>query len=145
MGVSRAYFDSYYLPEVVFEGKYKDEVERLLYATSRGGFKAFVPQTVLGETVSKILERGEHAPIMMDKLARTIKKHGIDARRSLPPAPKRAFAIMGELRKRDEHLDGTDIMILAQVLVDPDSKLFFTKDERMLYNAEIKKRANLKI
>ena len=79
-----------------------------------------------------------HEDLSESKLAHTIKKYGIDARRSLPPAPKGAFAIMEELRKRDERLDGTDIMILAQVLVDPDSK-FFTKDRKMLYNAEIKK------
>ena len=131
MGVSRVYFDSHYLLEVVFEGKHKDEVERLLYATSRGGFEVFVPQTVLGETVSKILTRGKDAPRLLDRLARTLEKHGIDARRCLPPAPKRAFAIMEELRKRDERLDATDTMILAQVMADPDSKFFFTLDVKM--------------
>jgi len=103
-----------------------------------GAFEAFVPQTVLGETASKILAREGHQD-MLDKLDRTLQKYGIDARRSLPPAPKGAFAIMEELRKIDERLDGTDIMILAQVLADPDSKFFFTKDEKMLYNAAIQK------
>ena len=75
---------------------------------------------------------------MLDKLDRTLQKYGIDARRSLPPAPKGAFAIMEELRKRDERLDATDTMILAQVMADPDSKLFFTKDTKMLYSKAIK-------
>ena len=138
MGVSRVCFDSHYVLEVVFEGKYKDDAERLLYATSRGAFEVFVPQTVLGEIVSKILARDGREG-MLDKLDRTLQKYGIDARRSLAPAPKGAFAIMEELRKIDERLDGTDIMILAQVLADPDSKFFFTKDEKMLYNAAIQK------
>ena len=116
MGVSCVHFDSYYLPEVVFEGEYKEDAERLLYATGRGGFEVFVPQTVLGETVSKIPARDGHEG-MLDRLDRTLQKYGIDARRSPAPAPKRAFAIMEELRKRDERLD---TMILAQVLADPD-------------------------
>ena len=45
--------------------------------------------------------------------------------------PKGAFAIMEELRKRDERLDATDTMVLAQVLLDPDSKFFFTLDVKM--------------
>ena len=136
MGVSCAYFDSYYLLEVVFEGEYKEDAERLLYATGRGGFGVFVPQTVLGETVSKILARDGHEG-MLDRLDRTLQKYGIDARRSLPPAPKRAFAIMEELRKRDERLDATDTMILAQVLADPDSKFFFALDEKISDNRAI--------
>ena len=138
MGVSRVYFDSHYLLEVVFEGKHKDEVERLLYATSRDGFETLVPQTVLGETVSKILARDGHEG-MPDRLDRTLQKYGIDARRCLPPAPKGAFAIMEELRRMDERLDATDTMILAQVLADPDSKFFFTLDEKMSDNYAVGK------
>ena len=134
MGVSRVYFDSHYLLEVVFEGEHKEDAERLLYATSRDGFETLVPQTVLGETVSKILTRGKDAPRLLDRLVRTLEKHGIDARRCLPPAPKRAFAIMEELRRMDDRLDATDAMILAQVLADPDSKFFFTLDEKMRDN-----------
>ena len=110
MGVSRAYIDSYYLLAVVFGRPNKAAAERLLYALSRGGFEILVPQTVLGETVSKILARDGHEG-MLDKLDRTLQKYGIDASRSLPPATKRAFAIMEELRKRDERLDATDAMI----------------------------------
>ena len=139
MGVSRVYFDSHYLLEVVFEGEHKDEVERLLYATSRDGFETLVPQTVLGETVSKILTRGKDAPRLLDRLVRTLEKHGIDARRCLPPAPKGAFAIMEELRRMDERLDATDTMILAQVLADPDSKFSFTLDEKMSDNYAVGK------
>lgn len=123
---------------MVFEGKHKDEVERLLYATSRGGFEVFVPQTVLGETVSKILARDGHEG-MLDRLDCTLQKYGIDARRCLPPAPKGAFAIMEELRRMDERLDATDTMILAQVLADPDSKFFFTLDEKMSDNYAVGK------
>ena len=130
MGVSRAYIDSYYLLAVVFGRPNKAAAERLLYALSRGGFEILVPQTVLGETVSKILARDGHEG-MLDRLDRTLQKYGIDASRSLPPATKRAFAIMEELRKRDERLDATDAMILAQVMADPDSKFLFTLDVKM--------------
>ena len=44
---------------------------------------------------------------------------------------------MEELRKRDERLDATDAMILAQVMADPDSKFFFTLDEKMSDNRVI--------
>ena len=137
MGVSRTYIDSYYLLAVVFGRPNKAAAERLLYALSRGGFEILVPQTVLGETVAKILARDGHEG-MLDKLDRTLQKYGIDASRSLPPAPKETFAIMEELRKMDERLDATDTMILAQVIADPDSKLLFTKDRKMLYSKAVK-------
>ncbi len=137
MGTSRAYLDSYYLLAVVFGRHNKAAAEHLLYTLSRGGFEVLVPQTVLGETVSKILARDGHEG-MLDKLDRTLQKYGIDARRSLPPAPKGAFAIMEDLRKRDERLDATDTMILAQMMADPYSKFLFTKDTKMLYSKVIK-------
>ena len=133
MGVSRAYIDSYYLLAVVLGRPDKAAAERLLYALSRGGFGVFVPQTVLGETASKILAREGHEG-MLDRLDRALQKYGIDASRSPPPAPKRAFAIMEELRKMDERLDATDTVILAQVVADPVSKFFFTPDGKMTRN-----------
>ena len=138
MGVSRAYIDSYYLLAVVLERPEKADAERLLYALSRGGFETLVPQTVLGETVSKILTRGKDAPRLLDRLVRTLEKHGIDARRCLPPAPKGAFAIMEELRRMDDRLDATDAMILAQVLADPEAKFLFTPDGEMNNNKAVR-------
>ena len=138
MGISRAYLDSNYLLAVVLERPEKADAERLLYTLSKGGFEVFVPQIVLGETVSKILTRGKDAPRLLDRLVRTLERYGIDARSSLPPAPKGAFAIMEELRKMDERLDATDTMIMAQVMADPDSKFLFTKDKKMIYSKEVK-------
>ena len=77
---------------------------------------------------------------MLDRLDRTLQKYGIDASRSLPPAPKRAFAIMEELRKRDERLDATDTMILAQAITDPVSKFFSRRTEGWLAIKRLKRR-----
>lgn len=44
---------------------------------------------------------------------------------------------MYHLRKKDQHLDNTDIMILAHPLADPISKFFFTYDSKLIGNHAI--------
>lgn len=74
---------------------------------------------------------------MMGRLVDTIEKYEIDVKRCLVPANKDTFAIMEAIRKKDERLDGTDIMILAHVLGDPDAKFFLTPDRKMVSNRAI--------
>ena len=42
-----------------------------------------------------------------------------------------------KLQKMDCQLDPTDALIIAQILADPDSKFFFTHDQKILYNTAI--------
>lgn len=137
MGIPRAYIDSYYLLEVVFGGKNRYDAERILYKASKGSFDVFVLQVVLGEVVSKILVGKKPARHAVCALVDTIEKYNIDVRKRLVPVDKGAFAIMRELRDKDQRLEGTDIMILAHVLHDPDSKFFLTTDRKMINNQMI--------
>ena len=47
--------------------------------------------------------------------------------------------IMPDIQELDERLTPNDAMILSEVLADPDSKFFFTRDNDMLENLKIKK------
>ena len=140
MGVSRLYLDSYYLLGVVFKEQDRADAERILYTASTRSFEILIPQVVLGEAVSKILERmrDDHAQCMMDGLVGAIEKYKIDVKRCLVPASRDAFAIMEAVRRKDERLDGTDIMILAHALSDPDAKFFLTPDRKMANSRAIK-------
>ena len=139
MGISRVYPDTYYLLEIVFKGHKKHDAEKILYKASKGSFEIVVPQIVLGETVSKILKRGQDARRLMDRLVDTIEKYEIDAGACLVPVSKSAFEIMEEVRRRDQYLDGTDIAILAHALADPDANVFLTIDKDMADNPAIGK------
>ena len=48
-----------------------------------------------------------------------------------------AFNIMVKLSEKDNELDATDILIVAHVLSDPDSKFLFTNDNKLLGNTAI--------
>ena len=75
---------------------------------------------------------------MMSRLVGAVEKYEIDVKRCLVPATKNTFAIMEAMRKKDERLDGTDIMILAHALSDPDAKFFLTPDRKMANSRAIK-------
>ena len=139
MGISRTYLDSYYLVEVIIKVDLKSDVERLLYKISRDGFKIIVPQTVLGETTATILKKCDKREWFdrFGAFANIISKYNIDVNHCLPPPQGRVFAMMDKLQLEDTHLDNTDIMILAQVLYDPNSKFFITPDKKLLNNPVI--------
>ena len=52
MGTSRAYLDTYYLLEVVFEERHKNPTEHLFSQIHNNSFEVFIPQIVVGEAVS---------------------------------------------------------------------------------------------
>ena len=139
MAVSRAYIDTWYLVEIVKEGELKEDVDRLLYKISQPSFEILIPQIVLGETISQILEEYDKSdvPTKLEKLSNIIYKYKIDVSACLPPPPNNAIDIMNKLQIKDAFLDITDNMILSHALADPESKFFFTKDSKMLGNNAI--------
>ena len=72
----------------------------------------------------------------MVKLVDMMADNGIRWR-NMKPTERNAFDIMATLSSKDDMLDPTDVMILSHVLSDPDSKFFFTADEKMLGNTAI--------
>ena len=120
----------------------KSDIGHLLYRISKDSFKIILLQMILGETTAKILQKYD----MRDwsdrfvAFANIISEYNIDVNHCLPPPPPqgRVFAMMGELQHKDPYLDNTDIVILVQVLHDPDSKFFVTPDSKLVDNPVIK-------
>ena len=140
MGISRIYLDSYYLLEVIMKTDLKTDVERLWYRISGGSFKIILLQTVLGETAAKISQmyNKQELPDRFVTFANIISEYKIDVDHCLPPPQGHVFAMMDELQHKDQYLNNTDIMILAQVLYDPYSKFFITPDSKLVDNPAIK-------
>lgn len=104
-------------------------------------FEIIIPQTVLGESVAKILQKVDPADAVrvLGRLAILVQRYNIRPGTCLTPPGKDALEIAGDLKRLDERLDGTDIIIAAHALSDPDAKFFLTHDKRLLKNATIER------
>lgn len=138
VGISRAYLDTYYLLEIVLGGRHKRYVERLPSQIS-SRFMVLIPQIVLGEAISQIYEKrgdGMWPDKLMERFTSVMNKYGWD-NSNMPPPPNWSFQIMDELLRVDDRLEGTDVVILAQALADPDSKFLFTRDRTLGKNENV--------
>ena len=139
MGTSRAYLDTYYLLEVLFDGYYKQDIKRMFARLDSNAFEVFIPQIVLGEAVSQIFEKSAtktQAGRLMEMLAHLLQDYKWGTANMLPPSD-RAFRIAAELARVDDRLVGVDREILAIALADPDSKFLFTPDRVLTENKNI--------
>lgn len=139
MGISKAYLDSSYLLSIIKDEKEKIEVEHMLYKLQNRAFDVFVPHVVLGEICGVIFYKyqlDQDRREKMIKLADIIADNKIQWNK-IKPTEHRAFKIMVELSEKDGELDATDIMMVAHVLADPDSKFLFTIDKKLLGNEAI--------
>ena len=139
MGASRVYLDTYYLLEIVFEGKYKKRVEHLFSQISSNSFEVFIPQIVVGEAVSQMYEkcgRSTRPDYLFERFASLMEKYGWSDASMLPPS-NRSFRIATELARVDNRLVGADVEILALALADPGSKFLFTPDQTLTENENI--------
>ena len=139
MGISRAYLDTYYLLEVVFEGTEKDPTERLLSQISNDSFEVFMPQIVVGEAVAQMYERcgGRTRPDhFLERFASLMEKYGWGDANMLPPSNK-SFRMAVELTRVDDRLVGVDVELLSIALADSDSKFLFTPDSMLAENRNV--------
>ena len=139
MGISRAYLDAYYLLEVVFKGVNRSQTERLLSQISTGSYEVFIPQIVVGETVSQMYEKcgGRTRPDhLLERFASLMEKYGWGDANMTPPSNK-SFRMAAELTRMDNRLVGVDVELLSIALADPDSKFLFTLDNMLAGNKSI--------
>ena len=139
MGTSRAYLDTYYLLEVIFDGEHKQYVERLLSQISGKSFEVFMPQIVVGEAVSQMYEKsgGRTRPDrLLERFASLMEKYGW-GNANMPTPSDRAFQIAAELPRVDKRVVGVDAELLSMALADPDSKFLFTPDQMLTENENI--------
>ena len=139
MGTSKAYLDTYYLLEVVFEERHKNPTEHLFSQIHNNSFEVFIPQIVVGEAVSQMYERcgsRTRPDHFLERFASLMEKYGWGDTNMMPPSNK-SFCMAAELTRVDSRLTGVDVELLSIVLVDPDSKLLFTPDEMLAENRNI--------
>lgn len=140
MGISKAYLDSVYLLTIVNEERDMKEVKRILYNLKKNNtFEVFMPQAALGEIFAVAWRDCTSIQTRLDmteKIVKVIEDEGIRWE-SMTTAKHDAFNIMVKLSEKDNELDATDIMIVAHVLSDPDSKFLFTNDNKLLGNTAI--------
>lgn len=106
-------------------------------------YRVLVPQIILGEIVAKILDKSDAVSLRNDlgKLGEVLK-YKISVEECLPGTSRDTPRIMLDMQSLDERLTPNDTMILSEVLADPDSKFFFTRDSNMLENLKIKNYEN---
>ncbi len=128
-----------HIKEIIVNGPAKQDVEHLLSEISRGSFEIIIPQMILGEVMTKILQKYDDVKLYecLEKFGNMIQKYGIDANTCLTPLGNNAPTIMTKLRQKDTYLDVTYIMILSHMLIDPRSKFFLTPDNKLLDNPKI--------
>lgn len=139
MGTSRAYLDTYYLLEVVFEERHKNPTEHLFSQIRNNSFEIFIPQIVVGEAVSQMYERcgGRTRPDhFLERFASLMEKYGWGDANMTPPSNK-SFRMAAELTRADSRLAGVDVELLSIALADPDSKFLFTPDGMLTENRSI--------
>ena len=99
-----------------------------------------VPQIILGESVAKILDKSDADSLRNDlgKLGEIFFKYKIGVDKCLPGTSRNVPRTILDMQCLDECLMPNDATILSEVLADPDSKFFFTRDSDILENLKIK-------
>ena len=143
-GVSRAYIDTHYFLSIVYDEGDSQDARLLLSQLGSNSYRVLVPQIILGEIVAKILDKSDADSLRNDlgKLGEIFFKYKISVEECLPGTSKDTPRIMLDMQGLDERLTPNDAMILSEVLADPDSKFFFTRDRVILASLKIKKYEN---
>lgn len=139
MGVSRAYVDTHYLLDVVFDGKHKRHTEHLFSQINNNSFLPLMPQIVIGETFSQICERcadRTRLDHLTGRFVSLVEKYRWD-NANMPSPSKRSFQIAADLASIDDRIVGVDAELLSIALADQDSKFLFTRDTTLLNNKRI--------
>ncbi len=114
-------------------------MEHLLSQINNSSFEVFIPQIVVGETVSQMYEKcGDRTrpDRLLERFASLMEKYGWDDINMQPPS-NRSFRIATELACVDNRVVGVDAELLAIALADPISKFLFTPDKTLLRNKRI--------
>lgn len=139
-GVSRAYIDTHYFLSIIYDEGDSQDARLLLSQLDNSSYCVLVPQIILGEIVAKILDKSDADNLRNDlgKLGEIFFKHKISVEECIPGASRDTPRIMLDIQGLDDRLTPNDAMILSEVLADPDSKFFFTRDSDILENLKIK-------
>lgn len=131
-GPSRAYVDTHYFLSLIFKDDAAAAARQLLYTLRGHGYHVLVPQTVLGEITAKIMEKSRPGELLtnLQVYHGILSQYGIDYT-CLLGVSRDAPRHMSYLQENDVWLDPNDMLIVSQVLADPDSKFFFTADGKI--------------
>jgi hypothetical protein len=144
----RVYVDTSYILSFIFKDiEYEDTLSLFSSFKSEGSnFEFVLLQPSLGEAItiiSKKYGQNKDSSIFynrMQRLADMIIKYKINAENCMTPPPKCVFKLAHSIESEDKrqsyneygYLDRTDLLLIASVIGDPNSKFFFSKDHKLL-------------
>lgn len=135
----RAYLDSSYFADFVFDEDLdtKRYVQKLKQRISVLHFEIIIPQTVLGEIMSKVLSsRGQKSSKSIPDMINTIIfeiQYFVNPDNCLPPIKPEIIPHFCYLSERCS-LEPTDAFILSYALDDRLARYFITKDKKIINN-----------
>jgi predicted nucleic acid-binding protein len=101
-------------------------------------YNVIVSQVVVGETITKLLSRKRKLyHRLFSRFIYIFRWLGINTRNSMEPISKDILIITQELLERDHRLDVTDAVIVAAALANPNSRVLYTVDGKLVDNPKI--------
>jgi len=103
-------------------------------------YSVFIPQIVIGETISTMLRdfpTKHDLDNKLSKLTDTLQSI-LDLRKNLPPLTMLVVDKAHELIEMDSVLDNTDALIASHALMEPYSQRLLTDDRKLLDSEAIK-------
>jgi len=143
MLATRIYLDTWLLRALISDkAQERSEANHEISKLRSQSFESVIPQIVLGETVSTIMRDFSDPNDIHNKLAKLYDsiRPILNPRTCLPPPTKEAYKIAEELKNADGNLRDTDLLIVAQALIDPESERLLTPDKDLLDSEVIREK-----
>lgn len=113
-----------------------DQISKL----SRNNHVVFIPQIVLGETLSTLMRDYRNDPReghnMLKKLYNKLLEI-MDMNSSFPSLSQDITNCANKIQFRDSYVRGTDALVVAHALVEPDSNRLITSDANLIESSVI--------
>lgn len=135
--VDTFYFQSFLLAKTELEISAKDEFNSVWSKSGKhNGFKLVIPFVVIGEAINNLKKKNayQREEVLINLgLAKIMTDDHIDFK----PATHDVLDLAKRIREKDDRIDPTDLMIVAQSLCDPESLLLLTNDEKIITSSGI--------
>ena len=133
---TRVYLDTWLLRALVSDqGHERGDAKHELSKLVSNSFEVVVPQIALGEAFATIMR--DYSDNLAEAHNKLIKLHDdlklvIDSRTCLPSPTILSLQYAQEMKNEDSNLRETDLLIVSQALVDPESQRLLTADRDLL-------------
>lgn len=138
---TRVYLDTWLLRALISKESKKEEVRREVTRLRSNSFDVIVPQIVLGEafgTIMRDYDNPNEVRSILNKLYDHLRRMMDTPGSCIPPVTVDIMEKAKELKKADSYLGDTDIIIVAQALLDRTSQRLLTADTKLTSSTVIK-------